>query len=171
MAKNLLPIFMIFAACASAPVEENEYAGIGKYYFTIEDATTNNLKEDVSIILQANRYAITDQAGQDWPYFEKFDLTENILKSDLMPPHTISHQLIKLEGNSDKVEEGDFKLAITLINENDAYSFDMIIYKWHNNDWEHMVDSGNHKIAESRYSSHEELIQAMSNTIIRFSFK
>jgi hypothetical protein len=170
-----LLILILFTACNLENEPKQEYAKSVNYYFEIMEEFSNdsnfNLTGEISKLLPNKQYAITNNSGLIWPFFQEFDLNDNVLKSDLMSPHTITHTLLSIDGNEGNFEDGDAKLKIILKNDHGEYSFDMVIYKWNKNEWIKSVNTGNHKILKSKYNSTGDLAKVISKNIVRYSFK
>jgi len=171
---SLLLVAILLAGCTVKADSDDQVAKIGRYYFEIiqevPDETTNQIQEAITAILPGKTYAITNASGYEWPFFQEYKLTENVLRSELMPPHTKAHRLLKMDAGA-SFEEEDARLNIVLKRENDEYSFDMIMYRWRDHRWVRTVNTGNHKVAKEDYTSTQELTSILYKKIVRYSFK
>lgn len=169
-----LLILIVLAACSGNTTNEN-YAQVVKYYFEmVPSKTVANEVELISGIAQnlPNKiYAITNYSGYEWPFYQEYEMNERVMRTDLMTPHVVAHRMIELNSGKDIFENGDVKMEIQLSKEGDEYSFDLIMVKWREKKWEKYVTTRDHRIPKNKYDSNEELIQVLTRSITRFSFK
>jgi len=148
--------------------ERNYYVEIRLHQ---DDQFSNELSRYLATRIPQKKYTITNRSGLTWPYYVDLDLSEDIPKDSLMPPHWFIHKMIL--GDSTSLHSSDEHLVrIDLMTLSDTISNYMVrVYESDSLGLVLSASSGIHFIDTTEFSSRDHLYDHFLKSIIRYSFK
>jgi len=157
------------------PSQEACHAPEVIYYLTVESQDHSQSAQRIKTYLQTEipqkKYAITNQSGISWPYFQSFDLKEPVCPDSLMPPHTFVHRVKPIiTQNQEEIKAGDYRVLITLMPTPDTLlNYNVTIHLKQPEGIEKSGESGIHFL--DTINTLQPWLPYLKESIIRYSFK
>lgn len=169
---RLLFLMIFIIGCRAKP---EHIAPDRNFYFEVKSNSSSPAANQCRQYLLKNiplyKYSITNSSGQTWPFYETFDLDEEVPQDSLMPPHWFIHKMIPFD---DRVEmkEDEFLVRIEIFVLPDTVpNYGVSVYRKEGNDLTLSGSSGTHFIEPSEYKSEAEFPELFLKHTVRYSFK
>ena len=167
---------LFFAMMVACSTDNPNRAGVKLFYYEFEDNInkpwTQELIAQLGERFQQGDYLISAASAEaGWPFYATVERGAMVLKSDMIPPHTMVNRFtpisqIDLDDHQDHLH----KLLIIL----DLDSAQQLLvtkhsYTWENGDWEGFSKRLYSEVDPSYNGG--SLVDTLSKTLIRYTFK
>ena len=163
-------------ALSSCQTKNPDKAGVKQFYYIFSDSIDNDwshaLISDLSKEFERGDYYISEaSAASGWPFYATAEPGVVVLKSDMIPPHTLVNRLAPIS-DFDAGTQGDHIHKLWILLEQDSLRQLAVTkqsYTWSNDQW--VVFS---KRLGSEYAMPDDpslLVDTLSKTMIRYTFK
>ncbi len=165
-----LTVFMI--ACRTKPEHP---APDRNFYFQVKSnsstPTANQYRKYLLENIPKHKYSITNASGQTWPFYQAFDLDEEVAQDSLMPPHWFIHRMVPFDDHVE-IKEDEFLVTIEIFVLPDTVpNYAVSVFRKQGNDLTLSGSSGTHFIGPSEYKSDADLQESFLKHTVRYSFK
>lgn len=161
----------------SCNIEDEEVAGVKHFYFefidTIQSEQSTNMINDVSSIFPMSDYIMSEESAADgWPFYGNVERESKVLKTDMMPPHSNVNRLSPISELSNYNEgEHTMKVVYTLTSSSDTtMAISKESFEWGHEEWRKFSKKMTTEFNLTRLN-HEDLVDKISKTLIRYTFK
>lgn len=169
-----------FAVCFIASCEastNSKIAGVKNFYFEIIDNIQSDfslqLVEQISETLPQNDYLISEEsAAQGWPFFGIVPRGSEVLKTDMMPPHSNVNRLTPIRDLKNyNTGEHKMKAVFTINNSSsETISISKESFEWKDGSWVKFSKKLETEF-EIDLTNADEVYAKAAKTLIRYTFK
>lgn len=156
--------------------DENE-AGVKHFYFEFIDNVQSDLSasviEDVTKIMPQYDYLMSEEsAAKGWPFYGNVARGSSVLKTDMMPPHTNVNRLSPIKQLANYNEDEHTMKVVFVVDkfDNSLLTISKQSFEWHGEEWHNY----SMKLAtdfKTENIDQQELVEKISKTLIRYTFK
>jgi hypothetical protein len=170
----LIWTILLATVLASCIFKKKDMAPDKNYYFSIEIPPNNGkaemIRDFLSTSIPTKKYTITNSSGMHWPYYQSFDLEEEVNPDSLMPPHWFVHRMV-LNKQSDTIPIGDNFVRIEICPRTDTLlNYNVSVFAMKNHGLEMTATSGIHFLDTCRHTTND-MLQLLQQSMLRYSFK
>lgn len=168
-----ISIFLTFFCITITGCDKSVDAPEVNYYFKFETKQNKPVVRKIISFLETElpkqKYAITNQSGRKWPYYQAFDIQEKVHLDSLMPPHRFLHRMVPLS-SSVKTKNDDYVVLFSILPQPDTiFNYQVEIFYQESNLLQKSGDSGIHFM--DTLNTNQPWIIELKKSIIRYSFK
>lgn len=180
--KHLFNFLFILAlsslsVCCKNEKKDPNLAGVKHFYFefvdNVQSELTKELIQSMTETMPEFDYLMSEEtASKGWPFYGPVKRGSRVLKTDMMPPHSNVNRLSPISKLKNYNQgEHTMKALFTIIHKDDhSITITEESFEWSDGEWHQFSKKlfGDYDIASA---SQEELAEAISKTLIRYTFK